>query len=166
MTRRPFLVVLLAAVLAFPTVSASAQDTTRGEHTEAKETAREAAAQWFALTDAGDFGESWDEGATMMQEQITREAWVEQGNQAKDKLKSLRSRQLTEAQYRDSLQQAPAGGPFVLLMYRSEFEAGAFEEVVLTIKEEDHWKVAGYQVAPVRPSDPNDDVEPEDLPNP
>lgn len=157
---------LCAAVLVVPIGSAAAQDPSLGEHAEAKETAREVTEQWLELTDAGDFGESWDEGAPMMQQQISREAWVEQGKQAKDKLKSLQSRQFTRAQYRDSLQQAPSDGPFVLLTYRSEFEVGSFEETVLAVKEEDQWKVAGYQVSPFRDSGLGDDGAQEESSNP
>lgn len=145
---------LCAVVLLAPLDPVSAQDTNSDERAEEKQEAREVTEQWLELADAGNFGESWDEGATMMQNQITREAWVEQGQEAKDKLKALESRQLTRAQYRDSLQQAPSDGPFVLLTYRSEFETGAFEEAILTVKEGDQWKVAGYQVSPFRQSNP------------
>ncbi len=148
---------LCTVVLAVPLGPASAQTTNSDEHAAAKQEAREVTQQWLALADAGDFGQSWDEGATMMQSQITREAWVEQGKEAKDKLEALQSRQFTRAQYRDSLQQAPSDGPFVLLTYRAEFEAGAFEEAILTVKEGDQWKVAGYQVSPFRQSSPGED---------
>lgn len=160
----PFL--LGVAVLVVPFGPASAQDTTRGDHADAKEAAREVTEQWLELTDAGDFGESWDEGAALMQNQIPRETWVEQGKEAKDELEALRSRQFSRAQYRDSLQQAPSEGPFVLLTYRSEFEAGSFEEAVLAIKEGDQWKVAGYQVSPYRQSAPGDDGAQDESPDP
>lgn len=160
---RLFSLVLFAGLLSFPVTSASAQDVSADEadeHAAAKEMAREAAEQWLELADAGKFGESWDQGAAMMQDQISREAWMEQGNQAKSEVEALQSRQFSRAQYRALLQQAPREGPFVLLEYRSEFESGPFNEVILTVKEEDAWKVAGYQVAPVQqPVSPSDTTQ-------
>lgn len=150
MIRRLFPFILFAGLLVLPVASSSAQDTPEDEHAVAKESAREAAEQWLELADAGKFGESWDEGAAMMQEQISREGWAEKGTEAKSEIDSLLSRQFSQAQYRTSLQQAPREGPFVLLEYRSEFEGGSFNEVILTVKEENAWKVAGYQVAPVQ----------------
>lgn len=152
MIRRLFPFILFAGLLVFPVASSSAQDVSADEHAAAKELARKAAEQWLELADAGKFGESWDEGAAMMQEQISREGWTEKGTEAKSEIDSLLSRQFSRAQYRTSLQQAPREGPFVLLEYRSEFEGGPFNEVILTVKEENAWKVAGYQVAPVQQS--------------
>jgi hypothetical protein len=55
-------------------------------------------------------------------------------------------------QYRNSLRTVP-GGPFVILTYRSTFEGGRAEELLLTVREEATWKVVGYRVTPLRSAD-------------
>ncbi len=114
----------------------------------AKEQAQEAAESWLSLTDAGEFGESWDAAAAPLQEGITREAWLDRGTKARSSLDSLTSRTLTRAQYRDSTAQLPTGNPVVTLQYRSEFEDRSVLEAVVTTKQDDTWKVAGYRIVP------------------
>lgn len=156
MIRRLSTFLLLFAVsLAFAIAPAQAQipQSPQGddEHAEAKQNAREVAEQWLELTDAGEFGQSWDEAASMMQDQIEREQWQEAGSQMEDQLGDFQTRQFAQAEYRDSIQtqQETLEGPFVILMYQSQFEAGQIIEQLITVKRDDSWKVAGYQ--PQRP---------------
>jgi hypothetical protein len=136
----------LAAVLLAGPVAAQ----TTPSHAEAKKAAREAAASWLALVDDDQFGESWDAAAGVLQQRIRREEWVRQARQLRDTTKALTTRRLATTQYRDSLRRAPADGPFVLLKYRSTFAAGRFEELLLTVRQDKAWTVAGYQVTPLR----------------
>lgn len=121
-----------------------------GANTEAKQAAQEAASQWLELTDAGEFGKSWDQGASLLQDQVERAQWAQKGEQVQTQLKELKSREFVQAQFRDSLQQV-GNGPFVILQYKSEYGVGPVQEIVFTAKEDDTWKVAGYTVRPMRP---------------
>lgn len=119
-----------------------------GPHAEAKQAAQDAAESWLALADADAFNEGWDGASSLLQERVPREEWVQKAERLRDSIQTHSSRSLTAAQYRETLARAP-GGPFVILKYRSTFEEGRFEELVLVAREDDEWKVAGYQVSPL-----------------
>lgn len=120
----------------------------------AERRAKSAAQSWLSLVDYGAFGESWDEAALLLQKQIERAEWIEKTERLRDSVKTLSSRFLTQTQYRDSLRQPPVDGPFVLFKYRSTIEPGRVEELLLTVRQDTIWKVAGYQVTPLRASSP------------
>lgn len=149
MIRARFVLVLLAAGVLVgrePTVAQSGD-----AHMEAKQQAATAAASWLALVDAGDFDESWDEAAALFRRDRTQEEWEAAGRRLKEAVRSLSARTRTMQQYRSSLSQAPAAGPFVLFKYRTPSEAGRFEEFLLVVQDDDTWAVAGYEVAPLPP---------------
>lgn len=114
----------------------------------AREQARAAAASWLSLTDDGQFGESWDAAAPSLQETLSREEWIERGEQARSALPSPASRELQRAQYRDSTAQIPGGKPVVALQYRTDFDGETVLEAVVTAKQDTTWKVAGYRIVP------------------
>lgn len=155
MIRRLSTFILLFAIsLTFAVAPVQAQMQQQGgEHAEAKKQARKVAEQWLQLTDAGQFGKSWDEAASMMQDQIEREQWQKRSSKVHKQLGNLQQRQFAQAQYRDSLQtpqQETLQGPFVILMYQSQFDqAGRIIEQLITVKRDGTWKVAGYR--PQRP---------------
>lgn len=122
-------------------------------HAAAKRAAQTAAQSWLENIDDDDFDESWEEASGLLQKQIEREKWIEEGRRLRKRVEGLSGRTRTMVQYRDSIQHAPSDGPFVILKYRSTFEDGCFEELLLTVREDDTWKVAGYQVAPLDNAD-------------
>jgi len=111
--------------------------------------ARNAAQSWLALVDGDQFGTSWDEAAVLLQNRTKRAAWIQNAERLRDSVQTVSARTLTRTQYRDTLQRASSDGPFVLLKYRSTFPVGRFEELVLTVRQDTTWKVAGYQVTPI-----------------
>ncbi|HKL88590.1 MAG TPA: DUF4019 domain-containing protein [Salinibacter sp.] len=138
--------VLCSLLLLTGVVRAQPSDRVRAE---AKQNARAAATAWLARVDDGDFEESWETAAVLLQERVPREQWEDEGRELRDSLRALSGRTRTMVQYRDTLRRAPSG-PFVILMYRSSFDGGRVEELLLTVREEGTWKVAGYQVTPLR----------------
>lgn len=114
----------------------------------AKQEARTAARSWLSLTDAGDFGASWDRADTTLQETISRDAWIDQGLRARHRLDTLQSRQLLRVEFRDSTKQLSGEGPVVVLQYGSAFARDSTLEAVITTKRDAAWKVAGYRVVP------------------
>lgn len=142
--RLALLLLFLACVTASP---ARAQSAT--PHAGAKQAAQTAAQSWLEMIDDDDYDESWDEASALLQKQIEREKWIQEGRELRKTVKTLSGRTRTMVQYRDSIQHAPSDGPFVILKYRSTSEEGRFEELLLTVREDDTWKVAGYQVTPL-----------------
>lgn len=114
----------------------------------AKQDARSAARSWLSLTDAGDFGASWDAADTTLQAAISREAWIDQGLRARHRLDTLQSRRLLRVAFRDSTNQFSGGSPVVVLQYGSAFARDSTLEAVITTKREAEWKVTGYRVMP------------------
>lgn len=129
---------------------------------DAKTKARDAAESWLALTDDDAFEESWARAAVLLQQRIERKAWVKRAERLRDTVQTLSSRTLALTRYRDSLRCVstertgafsdctPTDGPFVLLKYHSSFATGRYEELLLTVRRDTTWKVAGYQVTPFR----------------
>ncbi len=118
-------------------------------HATAVQEAQTAAESWLALVDEDAFGESWDEAASLLRERIERADWVQKAERLRDSVAAFSSRALTRTQYRNALDRLQSDGPFVLLKYRSTFKADRFEEVLLTVRQDTTWKVAGYQVTPL-----------------
>jgi hypothetical protein len=139
----------LAFAVALLAVPAAAQP--NEAHAAAKQQAQRAAASWLALVDNDEFEASWDAAAPLLQKRIERESWVQKARRLRDTVQAPSTRTLEMTQFRASLQRAPGGGPFVLLKYRSTFEGGRFEELLLTVRQDATWKVTGYQVTPLRP---------------
>ena len=148
--RRLSAVILACGLLVVACAAPAAAQSEGDEHAAAKEKARAAAQSWLDRTDATEFGASWDAAAALLQDRIERADWVQQAEALRDTVKAVSDRALAMTQYRDSLRSTPGHGPFVLLKYRSTFEAGRFDELLLTVREDTTWKVAGYQVTPLR----------------
>jgi hypothetical protein len=113
---------------------------------EATEAARTAAESWLALTDDGQFDESWRAADSTLQARISRELWIDQGRRVRSRLDTVRSRLLTRTEYRDSTALVPGNRPVVLLQYTTTFDRGKTLEAVVTAQRDSIWKVAGYRV--------------------
>ena len=142
---------LAALVFAVALLGAPASAQTTDAHAAAKQQAQGAAASWLALVDNDEFEAGWDAAASLLQKRIKRETWVQKARRLRDTVQALSTRALERTQFRASLQRASDEGPFVLLKYRSTFEGGRFEELLLTVRQDTTWKVTGYQVTPLRP---------------
>lgn len=141
---------LLAVVLPVALVAAPAAAQSSGEHAAAKEKARAAAQSWLDRLDANEFGACWDEAAALLRQRIERADWVQRAEQLRDTIQTVSDRTLGTIRYRDSLRQGPRPGPVVLLKYRSTVQDGRVDELLVTVREDTTWTVAGYQVTPLR----------------
>lgn len=141
--------VALFLVLSTLVVPPTAAQPDSPSHERAEQSARAAAQSWLRVVDDGEFEESWEAAASAFQERVPQETWEDRGDQLRDSIQTGASRTLTMVQYRNSLRQT-SGGPFVILKYRSTPGDLSIEEVVLTTRIDDTWKVTGYQVTPLR----------------
>jgi hypothetical protein len=119
-----------------------------GEFVEATDEAQAAAQSWLDRVDAGAFEASWEAAAALLRQRTEQANWVEQARRLRDTMRTVSDRTLTARRYRDTLPRARNEGPFVLLAYRSTYEGGSVNEVLVTVQEDTTWKVAGYRVTP------------------
>lgn len=122
---------------------------TGDEHAAATQAAQEAAQGWLRHVDSGAWATAWDELAPGLRDTVSQEQWRKRGSRARSTLGTSRSRQITRAQYRDTLGQSPGAGPAVVLKYHSTFGANLYVETILTLRTDEAWRVAGYEIAPV-----------------
>ena len=107
--------------------------------------AEKAASGWLALVDAGRYGESWNQAASLFQRQVTAEQWKTALTNVRQPLGALVSRKLASARHANSLPGAP-DGDYVVIVFETVFEnKKAAVETVTPMKEKDgSWKVSGY----------------------
>jgi len=112
--------------------------------------AQAAARDWLGQLDDRDFEDAWEEAAAPFRERTDRDVWVGASSRLADSIGTAAARTLTSAQARDSLRTAAGPGPFVVLTYRTRFAGGRYEERLLVVREDEDWRVAGYEVRPLR----------------
>ncbi|MDL2354521.1 MAG: DUF4019 domain-containing protein [Pseudomonadota bacterium] len=112
---------------------------------EAVQQAQHAADRWLALVDAGDYAQSWDQGASAFQAAVSRPAWMSAVQSARAPFGIMKARTLKVASYKKSLPGAPAG-EYVVIQYSSQFanNANAIETVTPMLDKDGTWKVSGY----------------------
>jgi Protein of unknown function (DUF4019) len=133
-----FRAIFLTAV-AFVFAPAHAQDSDKVA------SAQSAAKSWLALTDAGQYSQSWEQAAGLFQALVSKPNWQSALEGARSPLGSLKSREVKSATFRRSLPGAP-DGEYVVIQYESRFENKAVAtETVTPLRENDgSWKVSGY----------------------
>jgi hypothetical protein len=114
---------------------------------EAEDQAVKAADEWLALVDQGEYGESWQEAATLFKSAVTVEQWEQALNASRRPLGDLKSRELKGAEYMTSLPGAP-DGEYVVIQFDTSFtNKKVAVETVTPMKDEDGiWRVSGYYV--------------------
>jgi len=135
---------LVAVILAgFLVVSVSA----RADDSEQIAGAEAAALRWLALTDRGEYAQSWDQSAGMFQGAISRENWVNTIGKVRPPLGKVIARKVNSALYTRALPGAPEG-EYVVIEYDTQFEQRpAASEFVTPFREKDgSWKVSGYYI--------------------
>ena len=136
------LLFLLIPVAAMAQVAASTSPTP----TDPKADALKAAEAWLALLDAGQFPQSWDTAAPVLQKAVAKDNWGTAVQSARGPFGKLQSRKLESAELTTSLPGAPAG-QYVVAQYGTTFENHAAVETVTAMLDTDgQWRVAGYYV--------------------
>jgi hypothetical protein len=112
---------------------------------EAVSKAQDAAKAWLALTDSGQFPQSWDSAAALFQAAVTKPDWEKALKAARSPLGALRSRKVRSTTFARTLPGAP-DGEYVIIQYDSQFEnkASAIETVTPMREKDGSWKVSGY----------------------
>jgi hypothetical protein len=114
---------------------------------EAVAQARQAAQEWLAIVDSGQYLKSWDEAATLFRSAVSRSNWVQAVKSARGPLGALLTRQLKSATFARTLPGAP-DGEYVVIQYDTRFEnkAAAIETITPMRDQDGRWRVSGYFV--------------------
>src|SRR5262245_60768657 len=104
--------------------------------------ATEAARSWLALTDAGRYGDGWDQAAAFLRGAVTRERFTHDLKGVRAPLGAVRSRKVFTASHTHQLPGAP-DGDYVVIRFDAVFENKAHAiETVTPMKEKDgSWRV-------------------------
>ena len=115
--------------------------------TEAVNQARKSASAWLALVDAAQYGQSWDEAATLFKSAVTKQEWMKAIQSTRAPLGALKSRTFKTATFTRSLPGAP-DGEYVVIQFDTRFEnkAAAVETVTPMRQKDGAWKVSGYYI--------------------
>jgi hypothetical protein len=115
------------------------------QHDEAVFAAEKVGRSWLALTDAGQYAESWDSAASFFIAAITSEDWVTALANARTPFGATDSRETSSSTYSTTLPGAP-DGEYVVLIFNTSFrnKAAAVETVTAMKDLDGQWRVAGY----------------------
>ncbi|MFN2167214.1 MAG: DUF4019 domain-containing protein [Anaerolineae bacterium] len=117
-----------------------------GEEAEVADPAREAAMEWLALVDAGDYAQSWTQASALLQQQVSQEAWVEALGITRQPLGDVLSREVTRVDHVTELPNVP-DGEYAVLQFKTRFaDRESAAEMVTPSLEDGEWKVAGYYI--------------------
>lgn len=111
------------------------------------EPATKAANSWLALVDAGKYGESWDESASIFRNAIAKSGWESAIRGVRGPLGEVKSRKLKSATYATSLPGAP-DGEYVVVQFDTVFanKAQAVETITPMLDKDGKWRVSGYYI--------------------
>lgn len=134
--------VLLAVLFA---CFAWTQTVTSQTATKPEDLAQTSAQAWLALTDAGKYAESWQEGSSFFRSAVTQTKWVDALTSVRTPLGKVLSRKLKSATYVKD----PPGNPpgeYVQIQYDTSFEnkKDCVEIVAPMLDKDNKWRVAGY----------------------
>ncbi|MCP5452169.1 MAG: DUF4019 domain-containing protein [Gammaproteobacteria bacterium] len=115
--------------------------------TETVSQARKSANAWLALVDSTQYGQSWDEAATLFKSAVTKQEWMKAVQSTRAPLGALKSRIFKTATFTRSLPGAP-DGEYVVIQFDTQFEnkAAAVETVTPMRQKNGVWKVSGYYI--------------------
>ena len=114
---------------------------------EAEQDALDAAQEWLALIDAGDYGGSWDAAAELSKKAVTKEMWAQSIKAVRSAMGDLISRSVKSAKYTNSLPGAP-DGEYVVIQFSTSFtnKKSAIETVTPMKDQDGRWRVSGYYI--------------------
>lgn len=116
-------------------------------HAGSRESAAiEAANEWLALVDNGQFETSWERSASLFRNALSASQWEASLSAVRRPLGKLVSREVLSAVFMTALPGAP-DGQYVVIQYRTAFEnKQAAVETVTPMREDGAWKVSGYYI--------------------
>lgn len=106
--------------------------------------AKQSAKEWLELTDAGKYGQSWEQAAKLFKSSVTKKQWDAKIKAARVPLGKVISREVQNATYARQLPGVP-DGEYVVIQYNTSFEKKKSAiETVTPMLDGTSWKVSGY----------------------
>lgn len=107
----------------------------------------EAAHAWLKLTDAGEYGRSYEITASPFQSALAREGWIAAADRVRTPLGKLIERELISATYGKTLPGLP-DAEHVVIQFSSRFEkkSSAIETITPMLDKDGVWRVSGYYI--------------------
>lgn len=118
-----------------------------------EEAAKEAALEWLALVDGGDYAGSWEHAGKLLQAAVTKEGWANAGQSVRSQVATslpgldFSTRGLITARYTEDIPNAPPG-EYVIAQYGITHAEQKIIETVTLQLEDEAWKVVGYFIQP------------------
>lgn len=136
--------VLAAVATATLAVLMAASPPVRAENTPEMQ-AQEAALNWLALIDAGDYQQSWVTAADHFQSSIEEWQWASTLSKVRRPLRGVKSRTVSSVTFVNS---AAPGGEHFVIQFATDFrrKSGATETVTLLKNLDGRWRVSGYYI--------------------
>jgi hypothetical protein len=112
---------------------------------EKEKAATDAATQWLALIDTGEYPESWFQASSDFRGAASKEQWIHALNTVRTPLGKLVSRQFKSATYTTKLPNVHPG-EYVVIQYGTSYEKapGMIETLVMMLEKNGSWKANGY----------------------
>lgn len=114
---------------------------------EAEKAAVQAAQDWLALVDVGDYAQSWDQAAEYFKNAVEQEKWIEMVRGVRNPLGAMKTREVKSSRYKTSVPGAP-DGEYVIIQFNTSFEnkQSAVETVTPMLDKDGTWRVSGYYI--------------------
>lgn len=118
-----------------------------GPPAAAEESAEQAAKEWLALVDRGNYGAGWERAAPYLQNAIKKVDLISALKAVRKPLGAVRSRRLRSAQRHTSLPGLP-DGDYLVILYDTVFakKKAALETITPMRQSDGAWRVAGYYI--------------------
>lgn len=104
-----------------------------------------AAEKWVALIDAGNYENSWQEGAEYFKGAVSQERWEQLLQAFRKPLGSVIFRKVTSKSYKTSLPGVP-DGEYVVIRYKASYQnkKSAQETITMVLDTDGQWRAVGY----------------------
>lgn len=112
--------------------------------TDSSEQVMDAAKNWLALVDGGQYGQSWSEASSLFRGHVTQRQWASEIKAVRAPLGAVQSRAAPTVRFATSLPGVP-DGHYAILQFHCKFarKADAIETVTMMM-DDGAWKLAGY----------------------
>jgi len=104
-----------------------------------------AAFEFLHMVDAEEYAQSWEDASAMLQNMLTKKAWMAQLSKIREMTGPILERTHDKISYTDEAINAPPG-EYVVISFVSKFAFKGYviETITLLLDKSGHWLVAGY----------------------
>lgn len=105
------------------------------------------ARSWLALTDDGQYTESWKKASSHLRNKKTESAWIKTTEAIRKPLGPMDARYIATAGYRERLSGFPKGEYVVVQFYTTfKIKGLALETITLAKENDEVWRVVDYKI--------------------